>query len=299
VNDAGATRSLRDTFIHDHSQGGGVHDPDDDRTSRRAVLAAAAGGLSVGGLGRTVATSPIELRVRVYPDDRRRWSATTLDVHETLRRSLEWLHAVASDRLDRTVELRIDRGDVVPRDSLDFDTEKRLYRSFRGWLDETGAPEGPVSHLLLADSPFDAELGYGIANTNVLAGGRLGAQAIANVGATEFWDDRAVTSNMAIHEVLHTLLSSRVARTVNGSRCEHDLGAVVGETLDRVFVTPLATSYAARSGGDETAWHGTGCYRHDRFSRYDVHPDLETTWYHTWVPSEATCDAVVRYLQEW
>jgi hypothetical protein len=270
--------------------------------TRRAVLAATAGGLSVGGLrsvDRVGASSGIELRVRIYPDERLGWGPTARDVHRHMGRAFEWLQAVADERLDRPLDVRIERGPTVPRAPLDFDTEKRLYRSFRAWLDETDAPEGPVSHCFLADAPFDPDLGYGIANTHVRGGGRLGAQAIANVGATEVWDDRTVTRNMAIHEVLHTIIRDRDARAVNGSGCEHDLGAVVGETPDRVFVTPLATSYAGEGGGEETTWHGTGCYHHDRFSRYDVHPDLETTWHHTWVPSDATCEAVVRYLRTW
>lgn len=261
-------------------------------------------GLSVGASsvdvpGRASAATPIELRVRVYPDERLGWSATARDVHRHLGRALEWLHAVARERLDRTVHVRLDRGPVVPRHPLDFEGEKRLYRSFRDWLADTDAPGGPVSHCFLANAPFDPELGYGIANAHVRGGGRLGAQAIANVGATEVWDDRTVSRNMAIHEVLHTLVRGQDARAINGSACEHDLGAVVGETPDRVFVTPLATSYAGASGGEETTWHGTGCYDHDRFSRYEVHPDLETTWYHTWIPSDATFEAVVRYLRTW
>ncbi|MEF8757255.1 MAG: hypothetical protein V5A33_03355 [Halobacteriales archaeon] len=269
--------------------------------TRRTVLAATGGGLPLAGLrelGRVGARSPVELRVRVYPDRRLGWGGTARDVQRHLRRSLEWLRAIASKRLDRPVEVRLDRGPVVPRDPLDFDDETRLHRSFRDWLDGTDAPEGPVAHLFLADAPFSADLGYGIANTHVRGGGRLGAQAVANVGATEFWDDRTVSRNMAIHEVLHTLVRSQDARAVNGSGCEHDLGAAVGETPDRVFVTPLATSYAGAAGGDETTWHGTGCFDHDRFSQYDARSDLETTWHHTWVPSDATCDAVVRYLQE-
>ncbi|MFW5938014.1 MAG: hypothetical protein ACOCSN_03640 [Halanaeroarchaeum sp.] len=270
--------------------------------TRRAVLAATAGGLAVGEsrrVGRLDAASPPLLRVRIYPDERLGWGSTARDVHRHVGRALEWLHAVARERLDRSVDVRLEKGATVPRDPLDFDTEGRLYRSFRDWLDETDAPEGPISHCFLADAPFDSGLGYGIANTHVRGGGRLGAQAIANVGATEVWDDRTVTRNMAIHEVLHTLARDRDARAVNDSGCEHDLGAVVGETPDRVFVTPLATSYAGKSGGEETTWHGTGCYDHDRFSRYEVHPDLETTWYHTWTPSDATCEAVVRYLRTW
>lgn len=270
--------------------------------TRRTLLAATAGGLparALRELGRVGGASAIELRVRVYPDQRLGWAGTARDVQRHLRRSLEWLHAVARERLDRRVDVRLERGPVVPRDPLDFDTETRLYRSFRDWLDGTDTPEGPVSHLFLADAPFDPDLGYGIANTHVRGGGRLGAQALANVGATEFWDDRTVSRNMAIHEVLHTLVRSQDARAANGSPCEHDLGAVVGGTPDRVFVTPLATSYAGASGGVETTWHGTGCYNHDRFSQYDAHSDLETTWHHTWVPSDATCDAVVRYLREW
>jgi hypothetical protein len=270
--------------------------------TRRAVLASTAGTLSAVdgyriGFGET--ETGIDLRVRTYTDERLGWGPTARDVHRHLGRAFERLQAVADERLDRPVDVRVEKGPTVPRSPLDFDTEKRLYRSFRAWLDETDAPEGPVSHLFLADAPFDPDLGYGIANTHVRGGGRLGAQAIANVGATEVWDDRTVTRNMAIHEVLHTLVRDRDARAVNGSGCEHDLGAVVGETPDRVFVTPLATSYAGEGGGEETTWHGTGCYRHDRFSRYDVHPDLETTWYHTWVPSDATSEAVVRYLREW
>jgi hypothetical protein len=271
--------------------------------TRRAILGATAGlsvgGLPFGGLGRADTATPIEVRVRVYPDERLGWSATTRDVQRHLRRSLEWIVTVARAHLDRSVDLRLDRAPVVPRDALDFDDERRLARSFRDWLDRTDAPEGPVSHLFLADAPFDPDLGYGIAYGHVRNGNRLGARAIANVGATESWDDRTVSRNMAIHEVFHTLVRDRDARAVNGSPCEHDLGAVVGETPDRVFVTPLATTYAGASGGEETTWHGTGCYHHDRFSHYDAHPDLDTTWHHTWVPSDATCDAIVRYLREW
>ncbi|MFQ3293168.1 MAG: hypothetical protein ACI9PP_000400 [Halobacteriales archaeon] len=269
---------------------------------RRALLAATAGALSAGErlqVDRVGASSGIQLGIRVYPDERLGWAATARDVHRHLGRSVEELQRIARDRLDRPVDFHLERGPVVPREPLDFEDGRALWRSFRDWLEEADAPEGQVSHLFLARAPFAPDLGYGIAFGQVLDDDPLGAQAIANVGATETWDDRTVTRNMAIHEVFHTLIRDRDARTVNGSPCEHDLGAVVGETPDRVFVTPLATSYAGESGGEETTWHGTGCYHHERFAQYDVHPDLETDWYHTWVPSAATCEAIVRYLRDW
>lgn len=266
--------------------------------SRRTFLSVLGTGALVGSV-RPATGSTMDLRVRVYPATRLGWSPLTHSLRSEVRRALGQLHRVLRDRQDRDLALSVEAAQPVPQTDLNVNTQRTLYQSFRSWLEDTDAPTGPICHLLFVDEPFNTDIGYGGANATITGGGTFGAQATVNVGATEFWDDRTVTRNMAIHETLHTIITPGAAEAVNGTRCEHDLGAVASDKLGRVVVTPIATSYAdTTSLGGETRWHGTGCYTHSKFSRYDHHPDLDTTWHHTPQLSQATVDASLRSLSQ-
>lgn len=261
-----------------------------------SVGASAVAGTAAGvGASASDDADGLALRVRVYADDRAGWSEPMRAAADAVATGLAELAGGVARHLDRPVRADVERGPVAPRSALDYGSQDALLDSLRDWLDATGAPEGPVSHLLLADAPLNPSLGYGGTATHVAAD-RLGGRTVVNVGATEGFDSRAVTRSMAVHETLHTLVMPPDAAAVNDSRCEHDLGAVGRLELGRVVVTPLATSYAA-TGAAETAFHGTGCYDHDAFSVHDAAlPDDQIRWHHTVTPSEATKRAAARYV---
>lgn len=276
-----------------------VPDRDRRRPTRRGVLSALGGGslLAAGTAGSGADTDdPVVLAVRTYADDRSGWNEPALAAHHAVDRTIGALGRFVDRHLDRPVEVRVERGPTAPRAALSYDRQADLLASFGDWLVASGAPEGPISHLLLADAPFATDLGYG-GSYGTVATGSLGGRAVANVGATETFDDRSVTRNMAIHEALHPLVGSQDAAAVNGSDCEHDLGAVARLRDEDVVVTPFATTYAAPEGGTEAEFHGTGCWNLDSFSRYDlVLPHDEVRWHHTTTLSPATKRAVTRFL---
>lgn len=258
-----------------------------------AVVGTAAGARTSASDG--AATDGLSLRVRVYADGRVGWTESMRAAADAVSTGLAELAGGVARHLDRPVRADVRRGPPAPRSALDYGSQDALLGSLRDWLAATDAPEGPVTHLLLAAAPLNPSLGYGGTATHVAAD-RLGGRTVVNVGATEGFDSRAVTRSMAVHETLHTLVLPPDAAAVNGSRCEHDLGAVASLELGRVVVTPLATSYAA-SGAAETAFHGTGCYDHDAFSVHDAAlPDDRIRWHHTVTPSEATKRATARYV---
>lgn len=277
------------------------------RTSRRAVLAAVGGTLaasttagarglrSQGGDRATARTAT--LRVVCYPQASLGWSAPTLAARDAVRTGLRQVrdHAAGTDG---PVRVAVDRGPVVPNRALDTSTQDALLASFRAWLAAERDPAGPTCHLLCTDAPLNTTLGYGGVDGHVTGGDAPGAAGHVNVGATEAWDGRRFTENMAVHEALHTFLTPWDAAAVNDSRCEHDLGAVVAESPTRLLVTPMASSYADDTGvGGESRFHGSGCYDHASFARHEQQvADDEATWYHTWVLSRATRQAVARYV---
>jgi hypothetical protein len=275
--------------------------PDRNRRcpTRRGVLSALGGGplLAAGTVGTAADTAdPVVIAVRTYATDRSGWNDAAVAAHRAVDRAIESLARFADRRLDRPVKVDVKRGPSAPRDALDYHRQDGLLASLGDWLDDTDAPEGPICHLLLADAPLATVIGYGGSHGTV-ATGRFGGRAVANVGATETFDDRSVTRGMAIHEALHTLVGSQDARAVNGSDCEHDLGAVARLRYGDVVVTPFATAYAAPEGGTETRFHGSGCSNLDSFSRYDrVLPADEVRWHHTTTLSSATKRAVTRFV---
>ncbi|WP_435346286.1 hypothetical protein [Haloarchaeobius sp. HRN-SO-5] len=233
----------------------------------------------------------------VHPDERFGWSPTTRSALSAVEAGVAQVATRAERELGVTVETSVREGDVVPADAVSSGDQPRLLDDLATWLTDHGAYDDGACHLYLPREPYDQALGYGAARSDVADGGTV---AFANLGATETWDDAAVSANLAVHEWLHTVLRPDVAAAVNGSRCEHDLGAVVRRELGTVLVTPLATSYADTTVfGGETQWHGSGCYDHDSFSRHDGLDLQPRHWEHTWQLSEATLQATTRYVDEY
>ncbi|WP_290811646.1 hypothetical protein, partial [Halovivax sp.] len=213
-------------------------------------------------------------------------------------------HAAATGR--GGVDYAVERCDPIgsrlgvasPLDALA--PASRVYDRFRAAVLDRRPDAGACCHLLLWWGPLDYEIGYGRmlpGTSHAARNGDAGALTVANVGATEFWDDRSVTRNMAIHETLHAFCSSTIAASVVDSRCDHDLGAAVETEPGVRDVSPMATAYAgpARFGGG-TRWHGRGCYDHDAFSRHDGTEGVEE-WRYTTSLSDATLEAVTRYAE--
>ncbi|MFD1646461.1 hypothetical protein [Haloarchaeobius litoreus] len=263
--------------------------------SRRRLLAAV-GTAALGGFasGRPTRQPAPRLAVAVHPDARFGWNGTTRSVRDAVRTGVEQVASRAERTLDVTVERNVTEGEPIPPAAVSSTDQPALFDSVERWLRDRDAYDDGTCHLYLPRLPFDQALGYGGANRDVASGG---AVAFANLGATEFWDDRAVSENMAVHEWLHTVLRPEVAAAVNGSRCEHDLGVVARRDLETVVVTPLATSYADTTlVGGETRWHGSGCYDHASFSTHDGREHDPRHWTHTWQLSDATLRATTRYV---
>ncbi|NHN41338.1 hypothetical protein G9C85_06765 [Halorubellus sp. JP-L1] len=197
----------------------------------------------------------------------------------------------ANAALDRRVDHDVVAGATAGDRTVVTNTSQAVWESTADWLDATDRRDPDALHLMLVDAPFGQSIGYGGNRTHLLDGGPV---SFANVGATERWDDAAVTANMAIHEVLHGLVTPSEAREVVDRGCEHDLGAVipVGDGRSGAIATPLATAYAETTAGGETQWPGSGCL--GRFSR-DVGYDPDW-WGHTYALSPATLDATARYV---
>ncbi|MFC7231661.1 hypothetical protein ACFQMM_09990 [Saliphagus sp. GCM10025308] len=169
-----------------------------------------------------------------------------------------------------------------------------------GELEARGELTGSCCHLLLPWRPFDRRLGYGTspASYRRLWGESGDALTVANVGATETWDGRAVTTNIAVHEVLHTLLSPAADQAVVGVGCDHNLGAVRELEAGVREVSPMATAYAgAGTGTSDTRFSGTGCGHHADFYRHDGLEGVEH-WVHTTRLSEGVLEGVSRYVAE-
>jgi len=277
----------------------GLRERGSDRSATRRGLLAALGGTALSAASGVVGAgseSSAVVHVRTYVDGRSGWTESAVAAHRAVDRTITELGRVADRRLDRAVEARVDGDPPAPRDALAFDEQNGLLSSLRDWLATTDAPEGPVCHLLLADAPLNVDLGYGGSDGHV-GSGSLGARTVANVGATETYDGRVVTTNLAIHEALHPLIAPEDAAAVNGSDCEHDLGAVARLRYGGVVVTPMATSYAAPGGGTETRFHGTGCSNRGEFSRNDrVRAADAVQWHHTSRTSGATRAAFTRHV---
>lgn len=265
--------------------------------SRRTLLATVAttGLVPVVGTARTDAVATV--RVRVTPtttgsDRWRGWSLPATMAYGAVGDSLSQIagYAEANSSLLDGVDWEIDAASGVDLPTgLDADA---LLTAFRDAVVERA--DAGIVHLLLCAEPLNYELGYGRARSTVGSGG---AFALCNVGATERWDGRAVTRNMAIHETVHTLVDDEAVASVVESTCDHDLGSARRLDDGVRVVSPLATAYAGETvPGSETAWHGRGCGDHDRFYRHDgvVGDD---GWHHTTALSEGTLAAVTDYLE--
>ncbi|MFC4540968.1 hypothetical protein ACFO5R_03370 [Halosolutus amylolyticus] len=304
-------------------------DPDGERTAssrsvtRRDVVVAlggAAAASTIGVDGATAREAPLHVRVYPGPVPLRAWvryrfqgmsrdwpppyRAAMVAVEDAFEQVLDY--ARERSRLPN-VDFRIERGQRVrfPLTAADpsidafVPTRKTVLDVFRDQVRERDVGSATTCHLLLCWAPFNFRLGYGGTHPSIDRIDRAdgeGAYTAANVGATELWDSRAVTRNMAIHETLHTFISPDVAESVGGSPCDHNLGSAV-RTDDALRVSPIATAYASPDRFDAgTRWEGRGCADHDRFHRHDGHEGIDRYAYTTRL-SEATCEAVTRYLE--
>lgn len=309
--------------------------------SRRAVLAAAAGTAAVvapvggskasGSSGSTlhvnVYTGPTPLYARLHDglgglmsDWTSVHAAATAAVEDALAQVASHAAATGRDWLD----VAVDRGGSIgtgmtarsPIDALV--SADRVYDRFRDVVAERRMDA--ACHLLLWWGPFDYEIGYGRTvpgHGRVAPGDGLGGLTVANIGATEHWDGRPVTRNMAIHEVLHTYLSSAAVSSVVESECDHDLGRVVEIDSGVREVSPMTTAYAGEAGGDgadwraataglsdslsstsegDTRWRGRGCVDHGAIAHHDGTTAV-SSWTHTTTLSEETKEAVCRYAE--
>lgn len=307
--------------------------PSDGRTvSRRRLLAAAAGAGVASLPGRTraqgqarTADRTATLRVRVYPGPKpfyawlrsggygigTGWSRVHRDAARAVRETMESLAAYVrrNSGLDevnarveprRPVSLSVLSGapSVVTVPML---SRESIFQSFHDLLASRGDLDEACCHLLLWWDPLNYGLGYGgtwKADAHV-GNGTESSLAAANVGASQYWDSRAVTRNLAIHETLHTFLAPDIVEDVTGSPCDHNLGQAVRTDRNTMRVSPMATAYAGdERAGVGTRWHGTGCYDHDEFSRHDGTDDVDG-WEYTTELSAATREAVGLYVERY
>ena len=262
--------------------------------SRRALLQAVAASApataaSAPATASDAAASPLTVGVAVHrvpsvPDEVLGRAVRAVD------RGVEQVARNADRELDREVGYDVRAGGTASAPAIVTNTRDAVWRSTADWLESADRRDPDVLHLMLVDAPLQQSIGYGGNRTHLKNGGPV---SYANVGATERWDDAAVTANMAVHEVLHGLVTPFDARPVIGRGCEHDLGAVIPAADDRgAIVTPLATAYADDGVGGETQWPGSGCL--GRFSRsIGYEPEW---WGHTYALSPATLAATTRYL---
>ncbi|NUB90358.1 hypothetical protein HT576_04810 [Haloterrigena sp. SYSU A121-1] len=297
--------------------------------SRREVLAAvggAAGVLWSRADARTVAdAAETPFRIRVYSGPlplRLRlphavagsgdWPPALRDATAAVEDAVAQVLDYARERsrlesLEITVEragsIRHSRSAVQRPSDAVLPSLETVLDGFHRRLRERDALTGSTCHLLLRWEPLNYRIGYGgtlspNAHVGDDAHGSPGdALTVANVGASEVWDSRAVTRNMAIHETLHTFLSSDVAEAVGDSPCDHDLGEAIRTDDETLRVSPMASAYAGRDEiGSGTRFHGTGCYDHEAFHRHDGADGVEN-WTYTTDLSEATLEGVTRYLE--
>ena len=306
--------------LADAGESGGV-------VSRRELLAAVGGAAAVSRSGsdaRPVSDAPVGIRVYPGPvpwrirlrtavadrgDD---WVPPFRDALAAVEAAVEQVREYARERSRlESLELRVERGGPVrlPRSAVRRPSDvvvpslETVLAGFHRRLRERDALTGSTCHVLLWWAPLNYRVGYGgTLSPNAQVGddadGTPGdALTVANVGASEVWDSRAVTRNMAIHETLHTFVSSDVAEAVGGSRCDHDLGRAVRVDDETLRVSPMASAYAGRDEiGSGTRFHGTGCYDHEEFHRHDGTDGVEN-WTYTTELSPATLEGVTRYLE--
>jgi len=298
------------------------------REALRETLAAVGGAALVSPVGASEPTAvdhggDAAVRVLIHPGAvplharlldgldalRRDWSAPFRDALAAIEAAFEQVLAYAREqsRLE-SLTIGVERGRPIrfspSMRSLSPDAVlpslETLLNRFRERLRAHDALGGNTCHVLLHWSPLNYRIGYGgtlSPNSLVGAGDDGDAQTVVNVGATERWDSRAVTRNMAIHETIHTFLSDPVVEEVVGTRCEHDLGTAVRTDSNTLEISPIATAYAGPDRiGAGTRFQGTGCYDHEQFSRHDGTDGIDT-WTYTTTLSDATCEAITRFLE--
>ncbi|WP_339105178.1 hypothetical protein [Haloterrigena salinisoli] len=298
--------------------------------SRREVLAAVGGAAAVSWSRADArpmadATGDTSVQVRVYSGSlplriRLRsavagsdgWPPALRDALGAVDDALEQVRDYARERSRlESPDLRVERGGSVrlarsavqrPSDVV-VPSFEAVLDGFHRRLRERDALTGSTCHLLLCWEPLNYRVGYGgtlspNAHVGDDADGTSGdALTVANVGASERWDSRDVTRNMAIHETLHTFLSADVVEAVGGSPCDHDLGEAVRVDDETLRISPMASAYAGREEiGAGTRFHGTGCYDHSAFHRHGGTEGVEN-WTYTTDLSEATLEGVTRYLE--
>ncbi|WP_090308207.1 hypothetical protein [Natronorubrum texcoconense] len=268
------------------------------------------------------------LHVRVYPRPVPLWAWTRYgfdgvrddwpppfqDALSAIEDAFEQVLTYANERSRlEGLEAVVERGDLVrlPLPTMSRPSEavvpslETVLEGFRTRLDERDVLTGSTCHALLSWAPLNHRVGYGgTLSPNAWTGNVTGqptdtgdSQTVANLGATELWDSRAVTRNMAIHEVLHTFLDTDAVEAVANSSCDHDLGTAVRVDDETMRVSPMATAYAGPDDvGGGTRFHGTGCHDHEEFHRHDGLEGVEN-WTYTTELSEATLEAVTRYLE--
>lgn len=261
--------------------------------SRRALLAAVGTSAAVLPVNAVSAPTAVVLGVRVVPATTggrwNGWDRPALEAYAAVGVALERLtaHIERESSLVEDANWTLDAAPGIdPPTGLDGSD---LLTAVGDALAGRDARSADTAHLLLAREPFNPTLGYGTARAHV-ARGDDGTVTVANLGATERWDGRAVTRNMAIHEVLHTLVDDEAVNGVVEGDCDHDLGSVTRVDAGVREVTPFATAYAgAAEPGSETTWHGSGCGDHERFYRHD---GITEEWRHTTELSPGTLAAV-------
>jgi len=140
--------------------------------TRREILASVGASAVAGaaaGAGSSASDDELLLPVRVYADDRAGWSEPMRAAADAVSTGLAELAGGVARQLDRPVRAAVERGPAAPRSALDYGSQDELLESLRDWLDATDAPEGPITHLLLADAPLNPSLGYGGTATHVAA----------------------------------------------------------------------------------------------------------------------------------
>lgn len=289
-----------------------------------SVPTGAAGGpaTDVAGAGDGTVGSDATLRVRVYPGPtpmhaRVRdgltgvlsgWTTAHEESLLAVAGAMERIAEYASSRGVAAIESSVERraplgsrfGVSSPLDALT--SAETIHDRFREAVQDRGLVDGPCCHLLLWWDALNYDLGYGgvgPTTSHVADEPVEDAYTIVNIGATETWDSRAITRNMAIHETLHTFLPSDIVGEVNDSRCDHDLGTAVETEPGVREVSPMATAYAGPDHfGGGTRWHGTGCGDHDAFARHDGTDDVDE-WRYTTELSDATLTAAATYAQRY
>lgn len=297
--------------------------------SRREAIAAIGGATLTSVIGSsetpTVRGRDAPVHVRVYPGAvplparlwyglggfRSDWPAPFRDAVAAIDAAFEQVLAYAREqsRLE-SLEITVERGSPIrfPPSVTPLSPDavlpslETLLELFRERLRARDALTDHTSHVLLHWSPLNYRIGYGgTVSPHSLTGGAGGdggdAQTVANIGATELWDSRAVTKNMAIHETLHTFLSDDVVEELGNASCDHELGTAVRTDETTLDVSPIATAYASPDRiGAGTRFQGTGCYDHDRFYRHDGTDGIDT-WTYTTDLSDATCEGITRHLE--